>query len=114
MYLTGIYPMDDHVMGVNFIGVRLMGGCLISVPITSDVYLRRVPHGRVPWACTSWACTSGVHLGRAPRACITGCRWLCLVVRTYLRLLVVPGLVSHFSLSGKLALGPGSGGILSA
>jgi hypothetical protein len=65
-----------------------------------SVYLGRIPYERVPWAYTSWACTLGVYLGRVPWACTLGMyhgMQAVLLSRTYLWLLVVAGLVSHFS-----------------
>jgi hypothetical protein len=115
VHITGVYLTGAHLIGILQehaswghvshgrvphrhashrrappIGVHLrrasqacISGAGVSIGVyLMSVYLGRIPHGRVPWACTL-----GMYHGMQA----------VLLSRTYLWLLVVAGLVSHFS-----------------
>jgi hypothetical protein len=96
--LMGVYLMSVHIMGAHLICRCLIGVYLMSVSYKPIPYERashcvyftgRVPHGRAP----HYVYLMGVYLMSTHH----GMQPVYLVVRTHLRLLVVAGLVSHFS-----------------
>jgi hypothetical protein len=98
IYFIGVCLMGVYLTGVPFIGVYLMSVHLRGVRLIG-VYLRRAPHCVYPTGVYVMGMhLIGMHLiGVYIMGVHHRMQPFYLVVRTYLRLLVVAGLVSHFS-----------------